>query len=103
MQKLSLATGVIAAGDYRIGYSMELTSSNKNAQTLVQVQVDDTTTIAGGMSPKVQVAGNYTVFSGFAVVTLTNAAHTIDVDYKDLDTTETATIRNVRLELYPIP
>ena len=103
VQKLRMTTPVLAAGDYRIGYSAELASTDRNGPVHVMVEIDDTTIVAEAVSPKVQVASAYVMVSGFAVQTLTAAVHTIDVEYHSADVADTAKIRRVRLEIYPVP
>ena len=63
--------------------------------------VDDTTTIAEAGSPQTRNNNDYVAYSGFAVVTLTVGTHTVDVDFKRNN--NTALIRRVRIELYPVP
>ena len=101
VQKLRLTTSSLAAGDYRIGYSMEITNSNKKQRTEVRVQVDDTTTIAEGVNAALNQHDDYVMVSGFAVVTLTAGTHNIDIDYRALS--NTAKIRRARLELFEAP
>jgi hypothetical protein len=100
-QKLRLTTASLAAGDYRIGFSCELTNGSKVNQSEYQVQVDDTTTIALARNPNLGNNNDYIAVSGFVVVTLTSGVHNIDIDYRAVG--NTAKIRRARLEIYAVP
>lgn len=100
VEKLKLTTSSLAAGDYRIGFSLELGNNNKRRSDF-RVEVDDATTIAEAGSPQTRNNNDYVAYSGFAVVTLTAGTHTVDVDFKRNN--NTALIRRVRIELYPVP
>jgi len=102
-QKLRMTTGSLAAGDYRIGYSAELASTNWNASSELRVEVDDTTTIAEPRTPTSFAANQYTAYSGFTIVTLTSGVHDIDVDYRSTNGSYTVKVRRARLEIYPVP
>jgi hypothetical protein len=99
-QKLRLATGVLAAGDYRIGYSAELTNSERNRTSGLQIDVDDGTTVAEAETARTGPS-RYQFISGFVIYTFAAGAHSIDIEYKALS--ETAMIRRARLEIYPVP
>ncbi len=96
-----MTTASLAAGDYRIGYSAEIANSHQNGPTHAKVEIDDTTIIAEAVSPKTAAGSQYVMISGFAVQTLAAGVHTIDVDYRG--GANTAMIRRVRLEIYPVP
>ena len=100
IEKLKLTTSSLPAGDYRIGFSLELGNDNKRRSDF-RVQVDDATTIAEAGSPQTRNNNDYMAYSGFAVVTLTAGTHTVDVDFKR--DANTALIRRVRVEVYPVP
>lgn len=98
-EKLKLTNpAAVPAGVYRVGWSCEVANSNKDDEAEVRIQVDDTTVVALAMKPKVDVDGDYIQMSGFGYVTLTNAVHSVDVDYRAVD--NTAYIRRARLEFW---
>ncbi len=99
-EKLKLTTSSLPAGDYRIGWSMELANSNKDRCTMAQVELDDTTVLGETCKPKVQNNNEYVGYSGHKEVTLTAAVHTIDIDFKALS--DTAKIRRARLEIWRV-
>jgi hypothetical protein len=100
VEKLKLTTADLAAGDYRIGYSLELGNDNKRRSEF-RVQLDDTTTLAEAGTPQMREKNEYLAYSGFVVVTLAAGVHTIDVDFRQVE--DTALIRRVRLEVYSVP
>jgi hypothetical protein len=100
VQKLRLTTASLSAGDYRIGYSFEVTNNTATAVTEYQVQVDDTTTIASGRNPTLNNADDYVSVSGFVIVTLTAGTHDIDIDYRAVGFT--AKIRRARIEIFEV-
>jgi hypothetical protein len=99
-EKVSLTTGVIPAGDYLIEWSCEVANSSKDKMVGVRVQIDDTTTIAEVMKPKVDGNNEYVSMGGLKVITLTNASHDIDMDYEPLS--DTASIRRARIVLWRV-
>lgn len=99
-EKLKLTTPSLPAGDYLIGWSMELANSNKDKCTMARVHLDDTTVLGEQCKPKTQSNNEYVGWSGFKVVTLTAAVHTIDIDYKAVS--DTAYIRRARLEIWRV-
>jgi len=105
--KVSITTPVIPAGTYRVNYYFEWTHSDEAAGKEMKARVRQD---AGGtpvdlaeviLLPRRANVGFYPA-SGFAYVTLTNAAHTFDLDYGVNDAGETASIRRARLELWRV-
>lgn len=101
VQKLRLATAVLPAGTYRIGWSAELGADVKVKDIEVRVQLDDTDTL-GELYTAAANNNGYACFCGFEEVALTNAAHNIDVDYRAAEGGVTAAIRNVRISCYRV-
>jgi hypothetical protein len=100
VEKLKMTTADLPAGDYRIGYSLELGSDNKQRSEF-RVQLDDATTLAEAGTAVAKNDNEYMAYSGFVVVTLTAGVHEIDVDFRALN--DTALIRRVRVEIYSVP
>lgn len=102
-QKLRMTTPSIEAGDYRIEWYYEWSLDDENEKWMGRVQVDDTTTIHDVKTSQKKKYSDttppvYQSHSGFAVVTLTAAAHDIDLDWTQ-DAAKTAYIRNARLSI----
>ena len=100
VQKMRLTTVSLLAGDYRIGWSVEIEASDDKGNPLFQIEVDDTTQIHETdtlNSPKDNSFG----YSGFDVVTLTAGTHDIDLDIRD-EGKKTMFARNARLEIKPV-
>ena len=105
-QKLRLTTGSVSAGDYRIGWSFEYTSTTDKLDCGFKVEVDDTTVI-NEISPSPQkkyADGVLYNISGFKDLSLSNASHTIDLDYIARVGIEIGTtyIRRARLEIWRV-
>lgn len=100
IQKLKLTTPSIPAGNYMINWSADLGNSSTKVASKMQVQVDDTTTLAGSQIDFTESNG-YAMQAGHAIVALTAAVHTIDIDYSILSA-GTANIRNARLTIWRI-
>jgi uncharacterized membrane protein len=100
VEKLKMTTSNLPAGNYRIGYSLELGSDNKQRSEF-RVQLDDTTTLAEAGTAQARNSDEYMAYSGFTVVALTAGVHTIDVDFRRV--ANNALIRRVRVELYLVP
>jgi len=99
-QKLRLSTSSLIAGDYRIGWSIEIEATDDKGDPFFQIDVDDTTQIhetdLTNASAKDVTAG----FSGFDIVTLAAGVHTIDLDFRD-NSKKTLIVGNARLEINP--
>ncbi len=100
-QKLRLTFTPVAAGDYLISFTCLVSSEDSNELILTRVQVDDTTTHLetilelGGST--VYSDGTYAIRSGSFVVSLTAAAHNIDLDYATSNSAEAAYIKEATL------
>jgi hypothetical protein len=102
-EKLKLTTGSIPAGDYKITWSAEVKTSDKDMR--YQCQLDDTIKINVGdhsdWDDGVTDDSYYIPVGGFAKVTLTSGVHTIDIDYHDQGG-GTAYIEEARIEIYRV-
>lgn len=95
--KLQHTTPLLAAGDYIINWSGEYTNSTKDANTMVEVDLDSGTILTEFSKSNTKVDNEWLPFSGFKKVTLTAATHTVDVNYKAV--ASTAKIRRVRVKI----
>lgn len=105
-EKLSLSTGVLPAGTYRIGWSFGYASTQNRTDCGFKIEIDDTTTI-NEFTPaptKKSTEGAWYALAGFQHVSLTNAAHTIDIDYLANADGQGGTtyILNARLEIWRV-
>lgn len=82
-QKLRLTTPVLQGGDYLISWHALLTTSSANKDFQARVQVDDTTTLTE-IQYRNAIANHDYNLHGFIRVTLSAAAHNIDIDYSSL-------------------
>jgi hypothetical protein len=100
-QKLRLTTDNIPGGEYVIHYSAELNITGGFSDMVsMQVQVDDTTTLAE-FSDKTRY--DFGAASGFARVTLSTGIHNIDIDYRATSASYAAEIRRARIMLWKVP
>jgi hypothetical protein len=100
-QKLRLTTPSLIAGTYRIGYYAEYWHGSTSYAVSVRCQLDDATTLCEATNEPSD-SDNRNALGGFAYVSLTAAAHTIDIDWKSQDCGCTAYIRNARLEIWRV-
>lgn len=93
-------TASLAAGDYRIGVSFEIKTSNANRAVAYRVQIDDTTTVQENIEV---MTGDYASFSFASRQTLTAATHDIDIDVRRVAAqAATVSIRNIRVDLWRV-
>lgn len=97
VQKLRLTTPVIPAGTYIIQWYCEVANGNKQNETTVRVQVDDTTTLTE-VSQDFNEALQFKPIVGFDIETLTEAVHNVDIDF--YTSANTAYIREAHLILW---
>lgn len=97
VQKFRLTTGTLPAGDYRVGFQFELHTSSAAKSVYARVQVDDTTTIRAVESRDIY----YDAHCGFKKLALSNATHTIDIDYYAA-AGATAYIKSCRVEIWRV-
>ena len=94
VQKLRVTTSSVDAGEYLINWNCEVKNPNGNSKSMdLRVQVDDATDINEGTMN--DGGTDWTFASGFRRLTLTNAVHNIDLDFKQ--NTATAFIRRARI------
>jgi len=103
VQKIRLTTPSIPAGRYRVGWHYEWNYASAANDALVQVQVDDTTTLME-MCQEPSDAGTdqWNNKSGFGYIDLTAATHFIDLDYRAGNALYSIAIRRARLEFWRV-
>ena len=100
-QKLRLSFTPEKTGNYMLSWTAEISSSGANKGVIVQVELDDTTQLNISLNAPA-VANSWETVTGFKSIALENLnTHTIDVDFK-AETTATAKIRRVRIEIRKI-
>ncbi len=99
-QKLRLSTTTVPSGTYRISWYCEYGAGAIKETTEVRVQLDDTTDL-GSVSRQFTSEKDIFTFSGTKYSSLSNAAHTVDLDYRTTGA-GTATIKMARLELWRV-
>jgi len=105
-QKLRLTTSTVPAGTYRIGWAFAHSSSTDKLDCGFKIELDDTTVLSEptpNMKGK-SADGSYYGMSGFKHTSLTNASHTIDIDYiANLDAQAGTTyIKQARIEIWRV-
>ena len=106
MQKVRLSIpSSILAGDYRIGWAYELRNDNGDKRFRAQVDLDEGTILRENMESTNQITESGDGFGdwgGFIEVTLTAAAHTVDLDFKATSDGGTVEIQRARLEIWRV-
>lgn len=103
VQKVSITTPSIPAGRYRVGWHYEWNYASAANDALVQVQVDDTTTLMEMIQePADAGTDQWNNKSGFGYVDLTEATHFIDLDYRAGNALYSIAIRRARLEFWRV-
>jgi hypothetical protein len=101
--KVTLSTGLIPAGTYRIGWSYLYRLNTASRDFGARVQVDNTTTVWEARVETKDAGSDQRVSaSGFYHIALTNATHIIDLDYRSANGTNTAYIYTAVLEFWRV-
>jgi len=95
--KTSMTTPTVPAGDYKIEWSCEITSSDVNERAYSRVNLDSGTILAEVKVGPILVASDYQPCSGSMIRTLTNATHLIEFEYRSSVGSATAKIRNASI------
>jgi len=105
-EKLSLVISpAIPAGDYFIGWNFEYQLNNDRSKCEFRIQIDNTTKVLATDPRSGQDdTDGYRHVGGYRSFSLTNATHTIDLDYRRLnsDNNGSVTIREAVLMLWRI-
>lgn len=100
VQQLRITTNTLPAGDYRIGFSLELRTSNNNRAVGVRVQLDGSVDL---FEQEDLINTTYQGHGGWRRRALTAGIHTIDVDIRRVSAmAATAFVRNITLEIWRI-
>ncbi len=99
-QKLRMTTPSLPSGTYRIGYSVEGRCNSTSVALAIQVQINDTTTIAEALVESQDVA-NYDQYNGFYYYTGSGVLN-IDIDYRSSSGGTTSFTRRARLEIWRV-
>lgn len=97
--KLTLVTATVPAGDYHIGFYAEIANSSAEDTTEVRCTVDAVE--VAQMENETKDNDNFVSFGGFKISTLTNAAHTLKIQFRR-GTSGTAAIRRARIEIWRV-
>jgi hypothetical protein len=101
--KISLSTGDVPEGDYRIGWHFEWRISKQNGSFYYRIQLDNTTDIdTGNNSPYNDVNIWNPVTNFYYVETLSSGSHTFDLDWRSSAGNSTAYIRAARFEFWRV-
>jgi hypothetical protein len=98
-QKVSMTTGNLPSGTYRIGFYNETRQSSSAGQVAWRVQLNNTTTIAEASQEPDDYTDTFS-YSGFQYFSL-SGVNTIDMDYYR-GYTGTAYISRARLEIWRV-
>lgn len=103
-QKMKMTTPSLPAGNYRIGWTVLVTTSDAAKGIFVQVELDDTTVLSEFFENfnGTYGDGDWYLFSGFKEVALSAAAHEVDIDFKTEISPKTAYVKNARLEIWRV-
>jgi len=103
MNKLTLTTPSIPAGDYKISVYYNWSHDAINSDFIARVQLDTSITIFSHQAePKDPSADQLYGFSGFDNATLTAGVHTLDLEFASSSATTMSRISNARLEIFRI-
>lgn len=99
---ISIITGVIPAGSYRISWFYNWGYSSTGNDFMGRVQLDGTTIFEHIQEPKDSNTDQRHVVSGFYVANISNASHTITLQYRPQSGGQEARLYNPRLEIFRI-
>lgn len=103
VQRVRLTTGSVVAGDYYIGWGYQWNLDTLQRDFIGQVELDDTTVLMDHRQEPADAGSDQLhALAGFAIVTLTAAIHTVDIDFSVANGGDVATISNARLILYRV-
>ena len=102
VEKVSLSSGSIPAGKYRIGWSFEFSTNSSSMTGYARIQQDDTTEL-GELDIRVSPTSGWSMFSGFKYVDLAAGSYTFDIDYSSSGNgNRISYIRRARLEFWRV-
>lgn len=99
VQQHRYTTASLTAGTYRVGWAAEFKGTNPGRAVGLRVQQDDTTDLFENIEVELDT---YRSFSDFYSLSL-SGVHTFDFDIRRVaNQAVTATIRNIRLEIWRV-
>lgn len=99
VDKVSLVTASLPAGNYKFSYSCEM--QNSNAGGNVQIEVLDGATVIGQANIEPDNGSNYYMQSGFKNLSSISGVRTLKIQFAQ-NSTGTARIRKARVEIFRI-
>ena len=101
--KVTLATGDLPEGNYRLGIHFEWRISKNNNDFYYRVRQDDTTNLDEIGRPTFNDVNIYNPLNNFYYLeTVTSGTHHFDIEYRSGSTSATAYIRNARMEFWRV-
>lgn len=100
VNKLTLTTPVIPAGDYRGEITCAVTNDTNNKVVTIQTVLDGNSVNESSFSPR--NGGDFIVKTSFSNDTLISGVHTLDLNFKAGGTGGTAKIKNARIEVFRV-
>ena len=101
VNKVTYTSPSVPAGYYRVGYQFEWRRNSASNDFKARIQIDNTNTIME-MNEESKDINSWHHVGGFVIVNLTNASHTIDIDFSGENTGSTSYIRRARIEFWMI-
>ena len=102
IEKLTITTGSLPSGKYRIGWSFEWRNSYEEGGLLARVMVDDSTQLLDHRGhPGRDGESGWFNAGGFAYLSSFSGVHDIDFDFSQTGD-GTGYVRNVRLEIWRV-
>jgi hypothetical protein len=100
-QKARVSVNGVPTGYYRFAWYYEWQYSSTSRDFQAQVQVNDTSTVASHrQEPQDRGSDQWAPASGFYYVYLEEGNHYVDLDFRSSNSSDTASIRNARLEFW---
>ena len=100
VNKLTLTTPTVPAGDYRGEITCAITNDSSNKVVTIETVLDGNAVNESSFSPR--NGGDFIVKTVFSNSTLVNGVHTLDLNFKAGSTGGTAKIKNARIEVFRV-
>lgn len=100
VNKLTLTTPSIPAGNYRGSITCAITNDTNNKVVTIETVLDGNNVNESSFSPR--NGGDFIVKTVFSNDTITSGAHTLDLNFKAGGTGGTAKIKNARIEIFRV-
>jgi len=99
--KVTYTSPTVPAGNYRIGYTFEWRRNTASNDFKGRVVLDGTTTIME-INSESKDSNSWFLVGGFDIVNLSNATHTITIQYSGETSGNTSYIRRARIEFWRV-